>query len=48
MAERPKSGMNASFGDIYNKGRFSVYVSNITEAKLLLQGNNLWVPLGKG
>ena len=48
VAERPKSGMNASFGDIYNKGRFAVYVSNITEAKLLPQGNNLWVPLGEG
>jgi hypothetical protein len=44
VAERPKSGMNASFGDIFNKGRFSVYVSNITEPRLLTQGNNLWVP----
>ncbi len=44
MAERPKSGMNASFGDIYNKGRLAVYVSNITEPRLLTQGNNLWVP----
>jgi hypothetical protein len=44
VAERPKSGMNASFGDIYNKGRLAVYVSNITEPRLLTQGNNLWVP----
>jgi hypothetical protein len=44
VAERPKSGMNASFGDVYNKGRLSVYVSNITEPRLLTQGNNLWVP----
>ena len=44
VAERPKSGMNASFGDVYNKGRFAVYVSNITEPRLLTQGNNLWVP----
>ena len=44
VAERPKSGMNASFGDISNQGRFAVYISNITEPKLLTQGNNLWVP----
>src|ERR1700691_5834454 len=40
----PKSGMNASFGDILNQGRFSVYVSNISEDGILIQGNNLWVP----
>jgi enediyne biosynthesis protein E4 len=40
----PKSGMNASFGDILNQGRYSVYVSNISEGGVLIQGNNLWVP----
>jgi hypothetical protein len=40
----PKSGMNASFGDIFNQGREAVYVSNISEEGILLQGNNLWVP----
>jgi enediyne biosynthesis protein E4 len=40
----PKSGMNASFGDILNQGRFSVYVSNISEDGVLIQGNNLWMP----
>jgi enediyne biosynthesis protein E4 len=40
----PKSGMNASFGDILNQGRYSVYVSNISEDGVLIQGNNLWVP----
>jgi enediyne biosynthesis protein E4 len=40
----PKSGMNASFGDVLNEGRFSIYVSNISEEGILLQGNNLWVP----
>src|SRR5262249_49399818 len=48
VAKAPKSGMNATFGDIYNRGRFAVYVSNITEPKYLLQGNNLWVPEGDG
>ena len=40
----PKSGMNAAFGDIFNQGRYSIYVSNISEEGILLQGNNLWVP----
>jgi hypothetical protein len=40
----PKSGMNVSFGDVFNQGRFSVYVSNISEEGVLIQGNNLWVP----
>jgi enediyne biosynthesis protein E4 len=44
VAERPKSGMNVSFGDISNQGRFCTYISNITERGVLLQGNNLWVP----
>ncbi len=40
----PKSGMNAAFGDILNQGKFSIYVSNISEESYLIQGNNLWVP----
>ena len=40
----PKSGMNAAFGDIFNRGQYSVYVSNISENGVLIQGNNLWVP----
>ena len=40
----PKSGMNAAFGDILNQGRYAVYVSNISEDSILIQGNNLWVP----
>jgi len=40
----PKSGMNASFGDILDQGRHAVYVSNISEDGILIQGNNLWVP----
>ncbi len=39
----PKSGMNASVGDLFNRGDFSIYVSNISEEGILLQGNNLWV-----
>jgi hypothetical protein len=44
VAKAPKSGMNASFGDVYNSGRLSVYVSNISAPGNLVQGNNLWVP----
>jgi hypothetical protein len=40
----PKSGMNVAFGDIFDQGKYSVYVSNISEDGVLLQGNNLWVP----
>jgi|HubBroStandDraft_6_1064221.scaffolds.fasta_scaffold05208_8 hypothetical protein len=40
----PKSGMNAAFGDILNQGQYAVYVSNISEDGVLIQGNNLWVP----
>ena len=40
----PKSGMNVAFGDILNQGRLAIYVSNISEEGVLLQGNNLWVP----
>jgi hypothetical protein len=36
--------MNASFGDILNQGKFAIYVSNISEEGVLIQGNNLWVP----
>ncbi len=40
----PKSGMNVAFGDILNQGAFAIYVTNISEEGVLIQGNNLWVP----
>jgi enediyne biosynthesis protein E4 len=40
----PKSGMNAAFGDILNQDKYAVYVSNISEDGILIQGNNLWMP----
>lgn len=40
----PKSGMDVAFGDILNQGRYSIYVSNISEEGVLIQGNNLWFP----
>jgi len=36
--------MNVAFGDIFNRGSYAVYVSNISEDGVLIQGNNLWVP----
>ena len=44
----PKSGMNVAWGDVFNTGQLSAYVTNISEEGILLQGNNLWVPRGKG
>ncbi len=40
----PKSGMTASVGDVLNQGQFGIYVSNISEEGILVQGNNLWMP----
>ncbi len=40
----PKSGMNVAFGDILNQDKYSIYISNISEEGVLIQGNNLWVP----
>jgi hypothetical protein len=44
VGDKSLSGMSVSFGDIYNHGRFAIYVTNITEPGVLLQWNNLWVP----
>jgi enediyne biosynthesis protein E4 len=44
VGDQSKSGMSVSFGDVYNQGRFALYVSNITEPGILQQWNNLWVP----
>ncbi len=41
----PKSGMSVAVGDILNQGRYSIYITNISEAGVLMQGNNLWVPV---
>ncbi len=43
----PKSGMNACLGDVLNQGQLAIYISNISEAGNLVQGNNLWVRTGK-
>ncbi len=44
VGRTPKSGMNASFGDVFNDGRLAVYKTNISEPGVLVQGNDLWVP----
>ena len=31
-------------GDILNQGKYAIYVSNISQEGVLIQGNNLWVP----
>jgi len=40
----PKSGMTASVGDVLNRGQYGVFVSNISEEGILVQGNNMWMP----
>ncbi len=44
VGRTPKSGMNASFGDVFNDGRLSIYKTNISEPGVLVQANDLWVP----
>ncbi len=44
VARTPKSGMNASFGDVLNRGEWTLYVSNLSEPGVLIHGNDLWVP----
>ena len=48
VGRSPKSGMNASVGDIFNDGRLAIYKTNISEAGSLVQGNDLWVPRAGG
>jgi hypothetical protein len=48
VGRSPKSGMNAAIGDVFNDGRLSIYKTNISEAGVLVQGNDLWVPKEKG
>lgn len=46
VGRQPKSGMNAAFGDVLNRGDMAIYETNISQAGVLIQGNNLWVPRG--
>ncbi len=41
-----KKGMNADFGDFNNDGWLDVYVTNITTAEYLQEGNMLWYNRG--
>lgn len=41
LEDDSKSGMSVSFGDLMNRGRFDVFVTNISERGYLFQGNNL-------
>lgn len=44
IGHAPKSGMNVAFGDVSNGGSYAIYISNISEQGVLIQGNNLWMP----
>jgi enediyne biosynthesis protein E4 len=41
LADDSKSGMAVALGDVYNRGRLDVFVTNISERGFLFQGNNL-------
>jgi hypothetical protein len=45
VGRAPKSGMNAAVGDVFNDGRLAIYKTNISEPGVLVQGNDLWVPI---
>jgi hypothetical protein len=40
----PKSGMSVSFGDADNSDDLGIYITNITENGILVQGNSYWKP----
>ncbi len=42
FGEDTKKGMNVDFGDFDNDGWLDIYVTNITTAKYLKEGNMLW------
>ena len=41
LESESKSGMSVSLGDVYNRGRLDVFVTNISERGYLFQNNNL-------
>jgi hypothetical protein len=41
LQDDSKSGMAVAIGDVYNRGRHDVFVTNISEKGFLFQGNNL-------
>jgi hypothetical protein len=43
LEDDSKSGMAVALGDVYNRGRHDVFVTNISERGFLFQGNNLRV-----
>ncbi len=43
-----KKGMNVDFGDFNNDGWLDIYVTNITTAEYLQEGNMLWHNNGRG
>jgi enediyne biosynthesis protein E4 len=48
VGKTPGSGMCVAFGDYLNEDKLALYVTNITKAGFLQQGNNLWAPMSEG
>ena len=47
LEDDSKSGMAVAVGDVFNRGRYDVFVTNISERGFLFQGNNLRINLLK-
>ena len=47
LGDDSKSGMAVAVGDVFNRGRHDVFVTNISERGFLFQGNNLRINLLK-
>ena len=48
LESESKSGMTVSLGDVYNRGRLDVFVTNISEPGYIFQNNNLRLNLMGG
>ncbi|HKC39890.1 MAG TPA: CRTAC1 family protein [Gemmatimonadales bacterium] len=47
LEDDSKSGMAVAVGDVFNRGRYDAFVTNISERGFLFQGNNLRINLLK-
>ncbi|CAG9623402.1 CRTAC1 family protein [Sutcliffiella rhizosphaerae] len=41
-------GMNVDFADIFHEGELGIYVSNVSKASYIIEGNDFWYPNDKG
>ncbi|MBU5265963.1 MULTISPECIES: CRTAC1 family protein [Virgibacillus] len=41
-------GMNVDFADIFHKGEYGIYVSNVSKDSYIIEGNDFWYPNENG